>query len=73
MDMQKLGRMCKTYRKHTLKTSQCEVAKDIGVTGQNVSAFERGKNNNARILLWYIERGMDIDNVIRGCNNGKQA
>lgn len=73
MNMLKLGRMCKTYRKYTLKTSQREVATDIGVTGQNVSAFECGKNNNARILLWYIEHGMDIANVIRGCNNGKQA
>lgn len=71
MDMLKLGRICKTYRKYTLKTSQREVAGDIGVTGQNVSAFERGKNNNAKILLWYIERGLDIANVIGGCNSGK--
>ena len=73
MDMRRLGVMCKNYRKYTLKVSQRKLACDIGVTGQNVSAFERGKNNNARILLWYIEHGMDIVNVIRGCNNGKQA
>lgn len=73
MDMRRLGAMCKQYRKYTLKVSQRELAGDIGVTGQNVSAFERGRNNNARILLWYIEHGIDIANVIRGCNNGKQA
>lgn len=38
--------------------SQREVARELGCTSQNVSSFERGNNNNALILIWYIKHGL---------------
>lgn len=37
---------------------QNTVAKEIGCTPQNISSFERGLNNSALILLWYIKHGL---------------
>ena len=37
---------------------QNTVAKEIGCTPQNISNFERGLNNSALILLWYIKHGL---------------
>lgn len=37
---------------------QHAVAKEIGCTPQNISSFERGLNNSALILLWYIKHGL---------------
>lgn len=38
--------------------SQLAVANEIGCSSQNISSFERGNNNNALILLWYIKHGL---------------
>ena len=37
---------------------QTAVAKEIGCTPQNISNFERGLNNSALILFWYIKHGL---------------
>lgn len=52
-----LGEYCRMAR---MKKGllQLDVAKDIGCSPQNVSCFERGENNNALILLWYIKNGL---------------
>lgn len=65
MDNKELGRRCKLYRRYKLKATQNDVARDTGYSKNNISAFETGRNNNANILLWYIERGF----VYRAVNN----
>ena len=45
---------------------------DTGYSVENISSFETGRNDNARILLWYFEHGMKSDYLFeRGLNNGK--
>lgn len=55
-----LGDVC---RQHRLSRGyyQCEVAAAVGCSKENVSAFENGRNNNAKILLWYIQHGLTYD------------
>ena len=43
------------------KVKQSEVAKELGYSLENISAFENGRNNNAEILLYYIKRGWIYD------------
>lgn len=52
-----LGRRCKQFRvEHGYH--QTDVADDTGYSVENISSFETGRNDNARILLWYFEHGM---------------
>ena len=53
----KLGEACGNFRRRYLGASQAEVARDLGCTPSNISLFECGKNDSARILLWYVDRG----------------
>ena len=52
-----LGEYCRMTRKNKGLT-QYDVARDTEFTQQNISAFERGENNNAVLLLWYIKHGL---------------
>ena len=52
-----MGRRCKQFRvDHGYY--QSDVAADTGYSVENISSFETGRNDNARILLWYFEHGM---------------
>ena len=53
----RLGEYCAMTR---LKKGipQYAVAKEIGCSTQNVSRFEKGGNNNALLLFWYIKHGL---------------
>ena len=52
-----------TMRKKA-KVKQSQVAKELGYSLENISAFENGRNNNAEILLYYIKKGwIDYDRV----------
>lgn len=42
------------------KLSLEDVAKASGYSATDIQAFERGKNKNAMILLWYLKTGLDI-------------
>ena len=44
-------------RKNGVK--QIEVAFEVGTSLTNISAFERGMNDSATILLWYVLHGFD--------------
>lgn len=59
MDTIEIGQRCKEFRE-SLGVLQSDVAAETGYSKENVSAFETGRNNNARILLWYIEKGMEV-------------
>ena len=45
---------------------QIRVAEDTGYSLENVSKFETGRNDNYRILLWYLEHGIDVNYLLRG-------
>lgn len=65
--------MKKENKQHTLKTighaagewrrehgiTQLYIAIELGTTFTNISAFERGVNDSATILLWYVLHGFD--------------
>lgn len=64
MTPKQIGNRCKQYR-NKLGLYQSHVANDTGYSTENISAFETGRNDNSRILLWYLEHGMTID-YLRG-------
>lgn len=53
-----VGARCKRFRLEMGHT-QKEVAKECGCHNTNVSAFERGENDSATLLLWYVLHGFD--------------
>lgn len=65
IDLKTIGARCKEYRL-TLGVLQYHVANDIGYSLENISAFETGRNDNSRILLWYFNHGMTIDYLMKG-------
>ena len=62
-DLVKIGKYCKKYRV-SIGRFQSDVAEDTGYSVENISAFETGRNDNARILLWYIEKGIDVNGIL---------
>lgn len=60
ISLREMGRRCKQFRvKHGFY--QTEVAAETGYSVENISSFENGRNDNARILLWYFSHGMNAD------------
>lgn len=57
-----IGKACQCYRKKIGKT-QREVAEDTHYSVENISAFENGRTNNFRILLWYVAHGLNVYNI----------
>lgn len=55
--LESLGELCRLVRTHRGYTQQ-DVAEAVGTSNQNISSFERGLNNNAIILLWYVRHGL---------------
>lgn len=53
-----IGKCCKEYRMHVLNVSQKVVADETQYARENVSKFESGKNDNVRIFLWYVSKGL---------------
>ena len=71
LSLREMGRRCKQFRVNQ-GYYQTDVAADTGYSVENISSFETGRNDNARILLWYFERGMKTEYLFeRGLNNGK--
>lgn len=69
-DLKALGGQCKRLRR-TLDIKQTQVAIETGYSQKSISAFENGRTNNALILLWYINHGLNRD-IIRGCEYGAE-
>ena len=57
-----IGKACQRYRKNIGKT-QREVAEATHYSVENISAFENGRTNNFRILLWYVANGLNVYNI----------
>lgn len=61
--MNELGKACQRFRvEHGYL--QSNVAESTGYSVENISAFERGLNDNSKILLWYFIHGMTIDYLV---------
>lgn len=58
-----LGMICKAYRK-SQGFHQHDVAREIGCSIKNISAFENGRNRNYEILMCYVRRGLIVDNLM---------
>ena len=59
MTTKEMGAKCAEFRK-TIDVKQSEIASDLNVSVETISAFENGRTNNARVLMWYIEHGMTL-------------
>lgn len=60
ISLREMGRRCKQFRvEHGFY--QLDVAAETGYSVENISSFENGRNDNARILLWYFANGMNVD------------
>ena len=71
LSLHELGRRCKQFRVDN-GYYQSDVASETGYSVENISAFETGRNDNAKILLWYFEHGMKYEHLFeRGLNNDK--
>lgn len=53
-----IGRAASNWRRENGIT-QLDVAIELETTFTNISAFERGANDSAMILLWYVLHGFD--------------
>ena len=72
LSLREMGQRCKQFRADQ-GYYQTDVAVDTGYSVENISSFETGRNDNARILLWYFERGMKPEYLFeRGLNDGKE-
>ncbi len=70
LSLREVGQRCKQFRIER-GYYQMDVAVETGYSVENISAFETGRNDNARILLWYFAHGMDYDYLLeRGLKNG---
>ena len=55
LTLKDVGRFCgKVRRKHGV--TQVHVAMSVNYSPENVSAFEKGHNNNAMLLAYYLDR-----------------
>ena len=54
-----VGLKCRNHRLE-LGYRQADVAKECYCNNTNVSAFERGENDSATLLCWYILHGLDL-------------
>ena len=62
ISLREMGQRCKKYRVNR-GYYQTDVAADTGYSVENISSFETGRNDNARILLWYFEHGMKPEHL----------
>lgn len=60
---EKISYYCKRWRIVNNITLQ-DVADETGYSKDNIIKFEQGKNNNATILLFYLLKGLKIDNIV---------
>lgn len=62
-ELKNIGQQCRQLRE-ALGLLQSDVAVDVGVSRETISAFENGRNNSAYLLAWYIEHGLELDPVV---------
>lgn len=65
ISLRQMGQRCKQFRVER-GYYQLDVAIDTGYSVENISSFETGRNDNARILLWYFAHGMKAEYLFEG-------
>lgn len=55
----RVGAICKKFREN-MGCLQSDVAIETCYSKENVSSFETGRNDNYRILLWYLSHGLNL-------------
>lgn len=62
-NMTVIGAVCRRARRRRDFT-QKQVADMTGYSVENICAFEKGRNSNARLLLWYmLNTGLTINEL----------
>lgn len=70
-ELKAIGEYCRLWRIAHFHSVN-EVAFETGYSPSSISNFERGSNNNALILSWYLRHGMKLySEVIE--NDGKRT
>ena len=64
LNMNIVGERCRRYRRRILKSELKEVATDVGYSVENVCAFEHGRNDNTLIFIWYLSKGLTINQIM---------
>ena len=64
ISLREMGQRCKQYRVNK-GYHQTDVANGTGYSVENISSFETGRNDNARILLWYFAQGMQPEYLFK--------
>lgn len=59
-----IGGICKAFRL-SLGVKQIDVAYELGYSLENISSFENGRNDNYRIFMWYLSKGLTFDKIQR--------
>lgn len=60
-----IGANCKRWRVDHGYFQQ-DVADDTLYSVENVCGFENGRNDNLRIVLWYMLHGMTLEELLEG-------
>lgn len=69
-DLKIIGNTCKRYRL-SLGYYQKHIAQDLGYSVENISSFEAGRNDNSKILLWYMLHGLKVSDIMEGLHEEK--
>lgn len=59
-----IGKACQFYRM-SLGLRQKDVALDLNYTKDNISQFENGRNGSLRVFIWYLDKGLTIDEIVK--------
>lgn len=72
ISLREIGRRCKQFRIDR-GYFQNDVASETGYSVENISSFETGRNDNARILLWYFAHGLTYEQLFeRGASDDEE-
>lgn len=71
--LERIGLNCKALRKSKGYTLE-DVSRETGYTQTYVCAFEHGRSDNVRILVWYFKHGLTKRLLLKGVTfDGEQS
>lgn len=67
-----IGRLCRRARRRRDLT-QKQVAECTGYSVENICAFEKGRNSNSRLLIWYLlNTGLTVNEMKGWLEHGEK-